>query len=74
MFAFMTSEAQFCVEEGTLPEEVDTVLEDYGFPLGCFKVGDLSGQGRISHSPQFQPHSETRTRSSLFPYAIVNEM
>ena len=43
MYAFMGTEAQFCVEEGALPQEVDAVLEDYGFPLGIFKVGDLSG-------------------------------
>ena len=43
MYAFMTTEAQFCVEEGALPQDVDAVLEDYGFPIGCFKVTDLSG-------------------------------
>ena len=47
MYGFMGTEAQFCVEEGALPQEVDAVLEDYGFPLGIFKVGDLSGTSPI---------------------------
>ena len=47
MYAFMGTEAQFCVEEGALPQEVDAVLEDFGFPLGIFKVGDLSGTSPI---------------------------
>ena len=47
MYAFMGTEAQFCVEEGALPQQVDAVLEDFGFPLGIFKVGDLSGTSPI---------------------------
>ncbi len=43
----MTTEAAFLVEEGALPQDVDGVLEDYGFPLGCFKVGDLSGKTKL---------------------------
>ena len=31
------------VEEGTLPEQVDQVIEDFGFALGSFKTNDLSG-------------------------------
>ncbi|XP_070566357.1 peroxisomal bifunctional enzyme-like isoform X1 [Ptychodera flava] len=42
MFQY-TSEASFLIEEGCLPEEVDRVLEDFGFPLGPLKVSDLSG-------------------------------
>ncbi len=51
MYTFMTSEAAFLVEEGALPEEVDAVMEDYGFPLGCFKVGDLSGKFGVNMCP-----------------------
>ena len=50
MYAFMGTEAQFCVEEGALPQEVDAVLEDFGFPLGIFKVGDLSGKSPIKEN------------------------
>lgn len=33
----------FLVEEGCSIEEVDQVSEDFGFPMGRFKVFDLSG-------------------------------
>ncbi|XP_077978483.1 peroxisomal bifunctional enzyme-like [Glandiceps talaboti] len=42
MFQY-TSQAAFLLEEGCLPAEVDRVLEDFGFPMGPFKVSDLSG-------------------------------
>ena len=32
------------VEEGALPQDVDRVLEDFGMPMGSFKVSDLSGK------------------------------
>lgn len=38
-----TMEASFMLEEGALPHEVDQVLEDFGFPMGVFRVADLSG-------------------------------
>lgn len=37
------SEAIFLVEEGASPQEVDQVNEDFGMPMGPFKVRDLSG-------------------------------
>ncbi|XP_046548946.1 peroxisomal bifunctional enzyme-like [Haliotis rubra] len=37
------SQATFLVEEGSLPQEVDQVLTDFGMPMGTFAVGDLSG-------------------------------
>jgi len=39
----LTSEADFLVEEGALPQDVDQVMEDFGMPLGPFKVKDLAG-------------------------------
>ncbi len=38
------AEIAFLLEEGALPQDVDQVMEDFGFPLGPFKVGDLSGR------------------------------
>jgi len=35
--------AEFMVEEGALPWQVDKVLYDYGFPMGVFAVNDLAG-------------------------------
>lgn len=39
----MTFQAIFLVEEGASPQEVDRVNEDFGMPMGPFKVRDLSG-------------------------------
>ncbi|KAJ8024782.1 Peroxisomal bifunctional enzyme [Holothuria leucospilota] len=37
------TEASYLLEEGALPHEVDQVLEDFGFPMGVFRVSDLAG-------------------------------
>ncbi|KAJ8313737.1 hypothetical protein KUTeg_008298 [Tegillarca granosa] len=37
------TEGTFLVEEGALPSQVDRVMEDFGLPIGPFKVRDLSG-------------------------------
>ena len=36
-------EANFLVEEGALPHEVDAVITGFGFPMGPFAMGDLAG-------------------------------
>lgn len=36
-------QAFFLLEEGATPELVDQALEEFGFPMGVFKVSDLSG-------------------------------
>ncbi|XP_041923921.1 peroxisomal bifunctional enzyme isoform X1 [Alosa sapidissima] len=36
-------QANFLLEEGATPELVDGALEEFGFPMGVFKVSDLSG-------------------------------
>ena len=38
-----TRQAGFLLEEGALPEQVDKVIYDFGFPMGPFAVGDLAG-------------------------------
>ncbi|CAH1781961.1 unnamed protein product [Owenia fusiformis] len=43
MLGTYTSEAQFLLEEGALPHEVDSVIKDFGIPIGAFEVSDLSG-------------------------------
>ncbi|XP_051787335.1 peroxisomal bifunctional enzyme isoform X3 [Erpetoichthys calabaricus] len=43
MFKLYAEQAYFLLEEGAIPEQVDQVLEDFGFPMGIFKVSDLSG-------------------------------
>lgn len=36
-------QANFLLEEGATPEQVDQVLEEFGFAMGVFKMSDLSG-------------------------------
>ncbi|XP_072300494.1 peroxisomal bifunctional enzyme [Eucyclogobius newberryi] len=36
-------EALFLLEEGASPETVDRALEEFGFPMGVFRMSDLSG-------------------------------
>ena len=36
-------EANFLLEEGALPQQVDKVITDFGFPMGPFAMGDLAG-------------------------------
>jgi len=38
-----TSEMVILLEDGALPEQVDKVMVDFGYPLGPFAVSDLSG-------------------------------
>jgi 3-hydroxyacyl-CoA dehydrogenase len=35
--------AEFMVEEGALPQQVDKVIYDFGFPMGPFAMNDLAG-------------------------------
>jgi len=36
-------QAGFLLEEGCLPEQVDRVMEEFGFAMGPFRMGDLAG-------------------------------
>ncbi|MEE8622837.1 MAG: 3-hydroxyacyl-CoA dehydrogenase NAD-binding domain-containing protein [Alphaproteobacteria bacterium] len=38
-----TRQANFLLEEGALPQQVDKVIYDFGFPMGPFAMGDLAG-------------------------------
>ncbi len=43
MLACYQREANFLLEEGALPREIDRVIHDFGFPMGPFAMGDLAG-------------------------------
>jgi 3-hydroxyacyl-CoA dehydrogenase len=43
MLAPYGREAQFLVEEGALPQDVDSALYDFGFAMGPLAMGDLAG-------------------------------
>ena len=36
-------QAGFLIEEGCLPEQVDRAMEEFGFAMGPFRMGDLAG-------------------------------
>ncbi|HEX5325485.1 MAG TPA: 3-hydroxyacyl-CoA dehydrogenase NAD-binding domain-containing protein, partial [Acetobacteraceae bacterium] len=38
-----STETVILLEEGCLPEQVDKVMVDFGYPMGPFAVGDLAG-------------------------------
>ena len=43
ILASYRQQAEFAIEDGALPGEVDAAFEDFGFPMGPFAVSDLSG-------------------------------
>lgn len=43
VYADYRMQAEFCVEEGASPQEVDAACVDLGFAIGPFAVGDMSG-------------------------------
>ncbi len=43
MYHNYTRQAAFLLEEGALPQQVDEVIYEFGFPMGPFAVGDLAG-------------------------------
>lgn len=43
IFSAYRREAEFMLEQGALPHEVDAALEAYGFPMGLFAVCDMAG-------------------------------
>lgn len=36
-------QAEFLLEEGALPDHIDKVIYEFGFPMGPFAMGDLAG-------------------------------
>lgn len=43
IFSAYRREAEFMVEDGAAPHEIDAALEAYGFPMGIFAVYDMAG-------------------------------
>ncbi|NLS15288.1 3-hydroxyacyl-CoA dehydrogenase [Rhizobium sp. P40RR-XXII] len=43
VFSAYRREAEYMVEDGASPQEIDTALEAYGFPMGPFAVFDMAG-------------------------------
>jgi 3-hydroxyacyl-CoA dehydrogenase len=43
IFSAYRREAEFLLEDGALPHEIDAAMEEYGFAMGPFAVFDLAG-------------------------------
>ena len=43
MLAKRTRECGFMLEEGALPQQIDKVLYDFGFPMGPYAMADMAG-------------------------------
>lgn len=43
MYYAYTRQANFLLEEGALPQQVDQAIQAFGFPMGPFATGDLAG-------------------------------
>ncbi len=43
VFSAYRREAEFMLEDGALPHQIDAALEAYGFPMGIFAVNDMAG-------------------------------
>ncbi|AOF93023.1 3-hydroxyacyl-CoA dehydrogenase NAD-binding domain-containing protein [Sinorhizobium sp. RAC02] len=43
IFSAYRREAEFMLEDGALPHQIDSALEAYGFPMGIFAVNDMAG-------------------------------
>jgi 3-hydroxyacyl-CoA dehydrogenase len=43
MLAPYFRQCDFLVEEGAMPQDIDNVVEEYGFRMGPFRVSDLAG-------------------------------
>ena len=63
MFPYMY-EAQFLLEEGATPEQVDRALQNFGMAMGIFQVEDMAGLDVAWHVRrelrQFSGHGERR--------------
>jgi 3-hydroxyacyl-CoA dehydrogenase len=70
MLAGYLREAEFLVEEGATPEQVDQAVYDFGFPMGPFAMADLAGldvgwrirRGKAAARPQDLRYSPVADR------------
>ena len=63
-------EANFLLEEGALPQQVDRVIFEFGFPMGPFTMGDMAGldvgwlvrKRKLAEKPSNQRYSSIADR------------
>jgi 3-hydroxyacyl-CoA dehydrogenase len=61
-----TRQANFLLEEGALPAQVDRVLYEFGLPMGPFAMGDLAGidVGYLVRQERLKVQGPTNKRTS----------
>jgi 3-hydroxyacyl-CoA dehydrogenase len=64
IYAAYRRHAEYLVEEGASPEAVDTAAVDFGFAMGPFAVGDMSGLDIAWHMRKRQ--AATRNQSARY--------
>ncbi|XP_026965581.1 peroxisomal bifunctional enzyme isoform X2 [Sagmatias obliquidens] len=75
------NQTYFLLEEGSKPEEIDQVLEEFGFKMGPFRVSDLAGldvgwksrKGQGLTGPTLPPGTPSRKRGS-WRYCPIPDM
>lgn len=74
MFMPYLSEAQFLVEEGAAPEEVDAALTNWGMAMGPLAVSDLGGLDVAYRVRQERRHARKPGERETFVEAKLCEM
>ncbi len=67
MLASYMRQAEFLLEEGALPEEIDRAIYDFGFAMGPFQMADMAGLD-VSW---FIRQRQANTRSSALRYSFL---
>ena len=67
-------QANFLIEEGALPQDVDRVIYDFGLPMGPFAMGDLAGVdvGYLVRQERLKKFGPTNRRESKIADAIYH--
>ncbi|XP_021065726.1 peroxisomal bifunctional enzyme isoform X1 [Mus pahari] len=81
MLAPYYNQGYFLLEEGSKPEDVDGILEEFGFRMGPFRVSDLSGldvgwkvrKGQGLTGPSLPPGTPIRKRGNT-RYSPIADM
>ena len=67
MLAPYLREAEFLLEEGALPQQIDRVIYEFGLPMGPFQMSDLAGNDVSWYIRQRQ----AATRPAHLRYSVI---
>lgn len=69
IFKKYRQQAEYLVEDGALPQDVDRVMRDFGFAMGPFQVSDLAGLDIAWHNRR----REDATRDPRERYVSISD-